>query len=134
MKVLLIGGTGLISTATTRALLARGADVTHFNRGKSQPEPLPGVKTIVGDRTDHAAFETAMADAGTFDCVIDMVGYKPVDAESVVRAFKGRIGHLVFCSTVDVYARPVPAFPIRENAPLGGRNDYGRKRSSAKTS
>ena len=126
MNVLIIGGTGLISTATTRALLARGADVTHFNRGKSRPEPLPGVKTIVGDRTDHAAFEAAMAEAGTWDCVIDMVGYKPADAESVVRTFKGKIGHFVFCSTVDVYARPVPAFPIREDAPLGGRNDYGR--------
>ncbi len=128
MKVLLIGGTGLISTATTRALLETGASVTHLNRGKSQAEPPPGVQTLIGDRTDYAAFEAQMADAGTFDCVIDMVGYAPEDAESIVRAFRGRVGHFVFCSTVDVYARPVPAFPIREDAPLGGRNDYGRKK------
>lgn len=128
MKVLIIGGTGLISTATTRTLLARGADVTHFNRGKSQAEPLPGVKTIGGDRRDFAAFEAAMAEAGTWDCVIDMVGYAPEDAESVVRAFKGRVGHFIFCSTVDVYDQPVADLPIRENAPRAGRNDYGKNK------
>ena len=33
MRVLIIGGTGLISTALTRALIARGDDVTLYNRG-----------------------------------------------------------------------------------------------------
>src|SRR4051812_23481823 len=102
MKVLLIGGTGLISTAITRALLELGADVTHFNRGRSAAPP-PGLTTLAGDRRDFPAFERQMAGAGTFDCVVDMVGYRPDEAESAVRALAGRVGQLVFCSTVDVY-------------------------------
>jgi nucleoside-diphosphate-sugar epimerase len=128
MNVLIIGGTGLISTAITRALLDIGASVTHFNRGKSQTDPPPGVQTLTGDRTDYAAFENAMAEAGTFDCVMDMVGYQPGDAQSVVRALGGKIGQLIFCSTVDVYDQPVGALPIREDAPRAGRNDYGRNK------
>lgn len=128
MNVLLIGGTGLISTATTRALLEMGASVTHFNRGKRNAEPPPGVQTIVGDHTYYAAFEARMADTGTGDCVIDMVGYQPGDADSVIRAFGGKFGHFVFCSTVDVYDQPVADLPIREDAPRAGRNDYGKNK------
>ncbi len=115
MKILIIGGTGLISTAITAQLLARGDDVTHYNRGQSG-SPVPGVHTIKGDRTDYAAFERQMADDGPWDCVMDMVGYKPDDGESVVRAFAGRTAHFIFCSTVDVYTKPAAQYPIREDA------------------
>ena len=91
MKVLIIGGTGNISTATARTLVARGDEVTLYNRGQRQVD-IPGAyKTIIGDRYDHAAFEAQMAQAGTFDCVIDMIGYAPEDVESAVRAFAGRV-------------------------------------------
>lgn len=126
MRVLIIGGTGLISTATTRALLERGDEVVHFNRGKnSVPE---AVQTIVGDRTDYAAFEQQMREAGYFDCVIDMVAYEPADAASAVRAFAGRVGQFIFCSTVDVYDKREATYPQRADAPRAGRNDYGRKK------
>jgi nucleoside-diphosphate-sugar epimerase len=124
MKVLLIGGTGLISTAITRTLVERGDDVTHFNRGQNSAPA--NVQTIQGDRTKHATFEQQMQQAGTFDCVIDMVGYTPQDARSAVRAFAGRTGHYVFCSTVDVYDKDEATYPQRESAPRAGRNNYGR--------
>ena len=109
MKVLIIGGTGLISTAITGQLLERGDDVTLYNRGKSEARIPAGAKTLHGDRKQYAEFEKQMAEAGNFDCVIDMVGFVPEDAESVVRAFKGRIGHFIFCSTVCVYGGPASA-------------------------
>ncbi|MEO7912468.1 MAG: NAD-dependent epimerase/dehydratase family protein [Roseiflexaceae bacterium] len=114
MKILLIGGTGLISSAITRELVARDDEVTHYNRGKSAPE-VAGVRTIVGDRTDHAAFERQIGELGSFDCVIDMVGFKPEDAESLTRACRGRAGHVIFCSTVDVYTKPAARYPIHED-------------------
>jgi len=116
MKILIIGGTGLISTAITEQLLARGDEVTHYNRGLSA-QPVAGVRTIHGDRTDYATFEQQMAEAGRFDCVMDMVGYKPEDGPSVVQAFTGRTDHFIFCSTVDVYTKPAAHYPIREDAP-----------------
>ncbi len=115
MKVLIIGGSGLISTAITRQLLARGDAVTLYNRGRTPLRVESAVQTIHGDRTDFAALEAQMA-AGSYDCVIDMVCYRPAEAESAVRAFVGRTDHYIFCSTVDVYTKPAASYPIREDA------------------
>ena len=47
MRILIIGGTGLISTSITRELLERGDDVTHYNRGRRKAAYGPGhVKQI----------------------------------------------------------------------------------------
>ncbi len=125
MKTLIIGGTGLISTWITLRLLEQGGhDLTLYNRGKTEVRFPPGAKTILGDRTDFPAFETQMQDAGTFDCVIDMVCYKPDEAHSVVRAFKGQVGQFIFCSTVDVYSKPPTRLPYTEEEPYGGLNSY----------
>ena len=131
MKILILGGTGLISTYITQQLLARGDEVWHFNRGQRAAgfgdiSFCGPIHTIVGDRAQAAQFEAQMRDAPGFDCVIDMIGYAPADVESDLRAFTGRCGHLIFCSTVDVYAHPHPqgALPYREDAPQAGRNAY----------
>ena len=125
MKILIIGGTGLISTAITTQLLERGDDVTLYNRGKSEARIPDGAKFLHGDRKEYAAFEAQMAEAGHFDAVMDMVGFSPADAESVVRAFKGRIGHFLFCSTVCVYGGPASHYPIKEDEPRFPTGGYG---------
>ena len=125
MRVLIIGGTGLISTAITRFLVERGDDVTLYNRGKTEPRIPPGPTSIIGDRKDYTVFESQMAEAGFFDCVIDMVCFMPEDAESLVRAFEGRIGQLIFCSTASVYSRPASRYPIREDESRIPLSSYG---------
>src|SRR5580692_3848733 len=114
MRILLIGGTGLISTPIARKLLAQGEEVVLFNRGAAEAPGLKSASRIVGDRYDSAAFVNAVREAGTFDCVVDMIGYEPRDAESLVAAVQGRSPHLVFCSTVDVYAKPAARYPVTE--------------------
>ena len=116
MRVLIIGGTGLISTAITRTLIARGNDVTLYNRGQTEADIIEVYDTITGNRKDYAAFEAQMAEAGNFDAVIDMIGFVPADIESAIRAFRGNIGQFIFCSTVDVYTKPAGCYPIREDA------------------
>jgi nucleoside-diphosphate-sugar epimerase len=125
MKTLIIGGTGLISSSITRQLLAQGADVTLYNRGKSEARFPEGAKVIQGDRRDYPAFEKQMQEAGHFDTVIDMIGFSPADGESSVRAFKGRIGHYIFCSTVCVYGGPVDSYPVKEHDPRNPIGSYG---------
>jgi nucleoside-diphosphate-sugar epimerase len=125
VRTLIIGGTGLISASITRFLLERGDEVTHYNRGKLDLYPAPPeVKQIQGDRTDYPRFERQIAEVGRFDCVIDMVGYAPGDAESAARAFRGRTGHFIFCSTVDVYLKPATRYPYTEDEAYGGLNAY----------
>lgn len=117
MKVLIIGGTGVISTSITRLLLDRGDEVFHYNRGTSvDVNSNSTVKKIYGDRRDFSAFETQMKGAGYFDCVIDMICFRPDEAESAVRAFKGRVGQFIFTSTTDVYTKKAKKFPIKEDA------------------
>jgi nucleoside-diphosphate-sugar epimerase len=115
MKILLLGGTGLISTGITRLLLERGDAVTHYNRGQRSQEFAGRVTTVTGDRYNHTAFEAQMAGVPAFDAVLDMIGYRLDDVRSLVRAFGGKTGHLIFCSTVDVYARPASRYPVHES-------------------
>ena len=128
MKILIIGGTGLISAAITKILIECCEDVTLFNRGQSFLPAYHDAKIIHGDRTDYTAFEELAAKLGYYDVVIDMVGYSPEDGESAVRAFSGRTGHFIFCSTVDVYHKPSLKYPIKENEPYGGLNSYSRNK------
>jgi nucleoside-diphosphate-sugar epimerase len=131
MRVLIIGGTGLISTAIVEQLLDRGDDVTVYNRGISEAR-FPGpsrVHALRGDRKDFPAFEAEMA-RHTFDAVIDMVAFAPVEAASLLRAFTGRARQIVVCSTVCVYGGPMTRLPATDDEPHRPVTDYGRNKSA----
>jgi nucleoside-diphosphate-sugar epimerase len=61
MKIMIVGGTGLISTPITRELVGRGDAVTVFNRGRAAGDLVGRIAQIVGDRTDAARFEAQIA-------------------------------------------------------------------------
>jgi nucleoside-diphosphate-sugar epimerase len=126
MKVLIIGGTGLISTGIVKALKGRGADITVFNRGKTDDRLGRDVRHLQGNRDDFGAFEGAMAGAGAWDVVIDMICFRPDQAESAFRAFAGRCGHFIFCSTVCTYGNTQTVLPTPEDAPQFPHSSYGR--------
>ena len=129
MHVLVLGGTGIISTGVTRALVEANHDVTVFNRGRTDVRLPASVDRITGDRTDYEAFERKMADVDV-DCVVDMLCFEPADVESAVRAFGGRIEQYVFCSTVAVYEQPAVTLPITEDAPRKrGQGGYGGEKA-----
>jgi nucleoside-diphosphate-sugar epimerase len=121
MKVLMIGGTGNISTAIVRRLLDEGCDLTIVGRHMG----TPGADFIGVDRTQHAAFEEAVHERGEWDCVVDMIGYTPEDARSALRAFAGRTRQFIFCSTVDVFQKPAPAYPIGDDSPRRAEARFG---------
>jgi nucleoside-diphosphate-sugar epimerase len=125
MRVLIIGGTGLISTEIVKILAARGDQITLFNRGIRAKE-IPGVATVVGDRRDYPAFIETMKSIGPFDAVIEMICFDRSDADSLVEAFRGRCPRIVFCSTVDVYSRPATKHPYTEAEPYGPLSGYAK--------
>ncbi len=126
MKVLIIGGTGLISTGIVKALLTRGAAITVFNRGQTDDRLDPDVRHLVGDRNDIPVFEHTVTAAGLWDVVIDMICFRPDQAESAVRAFAGRCGHFIFCSTVCTYGNTQTILPTLETTPQAPHSAYGR--------
>lgn len=123
MKVLIIGGTGLISTGIVEHLLERGADVTLFNRGQKGPAPA-GTRVIVGDRNRALDFASER-----FDVVIDMVCFSPEQAEACAQAFAGRTEQLIFCSTVCTYGVEIPPHVlIDESFELRPTTAYARNK------
>ena len=126
MKVLLIGGTGLISTGIVKALRTRGAAITVFNRGQTDDRLGPEVRHLTGDRNDFPAFEAAMGAAGKWDVVIDMICFRPDQAASAIGAFAGRCGHFIFCSTVCTYGNTQTVVPTVETTPQAPVSVYGR--------
>jgi nucleoside-diphosphate-sugar epimerase len=126
MKVLILGGTGKISTPLTHMLLDLGEDVTLVNRGQ-RPNPFgQHVRVITADRSDIPTFEATVREAGSFDVVVDMIGFHPAEVEATTRTLAGRCGQYVFWSTVDVYQRPSPTYPYREGDARRALSRYGQ--------
>jgi len=113
MKVLVLGGTGVISRQIIPLLLEQGHDVTIYNRGIRASGFAKEVKTIFGDKFQRDEFENQMR-MYKFDTVIDMICFNEEDAKSDIRAFKGNIGQLVVCSSGAAYKRPFKGVPISE--------------------
>lgn len=131
MKVLIIGGSGLISTGIVKALQTRDADITVFNRGTTDDRLGLDVKHLRGDRNDFPTFESKMADTGHWDVVIDMICFNAEQAASDVRAFAGRCGHFLFCSTVCTYGNTQTIIPTPETVPQNPHSPYGRDKVAA---
>jgi nucleoside-diphosphate-sugar epimerase len=124
MRVLVIGGSGFLSSAVVFELQAAGHQVTVFTRGQ---RPLPdGVEAIVGDRKDYASFPGHFM-GRPFDAVVDCICYTPEDARSDLRAFGGRVGHFVMISTDFVYG-PHRRLPMDEDTPTQAMSQYGRNK------
>ena len=115
MRILIIGGTGTISTGITRLLVEQGHDLVLYNRGQRPRQVEGDYEVVIGDRKDVSTFEKQMQEAGTFDCVIDMYCFLPEEAKDAIRIFSGRAGQYIYCSSVDAYTKPSATYPITES-------------------
>jgi nucleoside-diphosphate-sugar epimerase len=118
MRVLFIGGTGIISTACTQLAAQRGIDLTLATRGRRPAVPLPaGVKTLTLDMDDAPSAAQALAGA-TFDAVVDWIAFTPAEIERDLKLFRGRTGQYVFISSASAYQKPSGHYLITESTPL----------------
>ena len=112
MKLLVLGGTKFLGRAAVEAALARGDEVTLFNRGETNPELFPEVEKLRGDRDGGLS----ALEGREWDAVIDPSGYVPRVVRASAELLRGSVGHYVFVSSASVYAEPyVPGFD--ESAP-----------------
>jgi nucleoside-diphosphate-sugar epimerase len=127
MKILFLGGTGIISTACTQLALERGHHVTLLNRGR-HALPLRPSEVLVADLQDENATRAALADR-RWDAVVNFLGFAPPDVERDLRLFSGRVGQYVYISSASAYQRPVGDFLVTESTPLGNPFwDYSRNK------
>ncbi|MFW5794178.1 MAG: NAD-dependent epimerase/dehydratase family protein [Bacillota bacterium] len=117
MKVLFIGGTGLISTAVSELAIERGIDLYVLNRGNNN-EVLPNeAKTIICDINDEDTVKQALKDH-KFDAVVDWIAFVPKHVKRDYRLFKGITNQYIFISSASAYKKPLPKLPITEDIPL----------------
>jgi nucleoside-diphosphate-sugar epimerase len=87
MKVLFIGGTGLISTAVTKLAIEKGMDLTLLNRGQRSSAFSNQVKQLVCDIYDENAVKEMMKDLH-FDAIVDWIAFTVEHVERDYRLFK----------------------------------------------
>lgn len=119
MKILFIGGTGLISSACSELAVERSMELFILNRGKSKKYlPPAGVHMIAGDvYQDESGVATMLADH-QFDVVVDWIAFTPADIERDLRLFSGKTGQFVFISSASAYQKPPQHYIITEETPL----------------
>lgn len=114
MKLLIIGGTRFLGRAIVDVALARGHEVTMFNRGQSNPELYPEVEKIQGNRDGGLD----VLGGRTWDAVVDTCGYVPRLVRDSARFLRDVVDHYTFISTISVYPE-LPQANMDETAPLG---------------
>jgi 2'-hydroxyisoflavone reductase len=114
MRLLVIGGSVFLGQAFAAEALARGWEVTTFNRGLTAAD-LPGVRTVRGDR-ERPEDLARLAAAGPWDAVVDVCGYVPRVVGASVAALAGSAGTYLFISSINAYPG-FPAVPVDELSP-----------------
>ncbi len=128
MKALFVGGTGIISSAISSALVEQGWELYLLNRG-NRTERLPeGVKLLRADINDEELVCSLIKDEN-FDVVADFIAFVPSQVERDIRLFSGRTKQYIFISSASAYQKPLSDFRITESTPLANAYwEYSRNK------
>ena len=117
MKILMIGGTGTISSAITRQLSAEGHDLWLLNRGNRKNEVPTSVRQVIVD-IDNTEEVLRQIDGELFDAVCEFIGFLPSQVERDIHLFKGRTRQYVYISSASAYNKPAASHVIVEGTAL----------------
>lgn len=132
-SVLVLGGSEFVGRAVVEDVLARGWEVTTFNRG-TRPA-LPGVEALHGDRTDPSTLGPLRQ--GHWDVVVDTWSWAPAAVRDTVAVLADRVGRYVYVSSRSVHRFPTRAgadetAPVVDASPDDGADvDYARAKRGA---
>jgi Nucleoside-diphosphate-sugar epimerases len=115
VKVLFIGGTGNISTPSSKLAIEQGIELWHINRGLSPA--IAGVKTLQCDINDTEKLRTLLA-SHQWDCVVNWIAFTPVDVLRDIELFLGKTAQYIFISSASCYESPPSSPFITESTPL----------------
>ncbi len=111
MRILVLGGTKFLGRAFVEHALARGHELTLFNRGQTNPELFPEAEKVHGDR------EVSLdALAGhEWDVAVDVASWLPRVTRVAVDALRESVDRYVYVSSISVY-EPFAEPPVEGNA------------------
>ena len=118
MKILFIGGTGIISSGCAPLAVEKGHDLYLLNRSETTQRAAPaGANHIRGDIRRPAEIADLL-DGQMFDVVVDWVAFTTEHIETDLSLFRGKTGQYVFISSASAYQTPPQALPVTESTPL----------------
>jgi len=117
MKVLFIGGTGVISSACSQLAVDRGIELYLLNRGQTKRSVPSGANILHGDIRDIESVTSALG-SKDFDVVVDWIAYTPDHIKNDLDLFTGRTGQYIFISSASAYQTPPERLPVTESTPL----------------
>lgn len=119
MKLLFIGGTGLISSACSDLAVQHGHELFLLNRSASKKYPAPEAATVLqADIYADSAHLSALVADQHFDAVVDFIAFSPYDIQRDLSLFRDKTDQFVFISSASAYQKPVKNYLITEETPL----------------
>jgi len=112
MRILILGGTGLLGTAISNYLASQDHDVVVFCRGQKQSRISRKAESIYGHFADDEKLTELFAER-SFDAIVDLLTHDASSAQRVVNLFQEKTKHYVFVSNASVYG-PLSSLPADE--------------------
>jgi len=121
VKILFVGGTGIISSACVAEAMQAGHDVSTLNRGHSNlPRQVSAQNALIADASDADQVRAALG-RRSFDVVIQWTAYVSQQVTLDLDLYAD-VGQYVFISSASAYEKPPSHWLITESTPL--RNPY----------
>jgi 2'-hydroxyisoflavone reductase len=122
LELLILGGTGFIGPHIVDAALARGHQMTLFNRGRTNPGLFPGLEKLQGNRDPDKDEGLTALEGRSWDGVIDTSGYFPRLVGASAGLLADTTGLYVFISSISVYSDN-SIIDMDESGPLAVMDD-----------
>lgn len=120
MRVLLIGGSGIISSEICNLSIERGMDVTILNRGKRKNLINPKARLIVGDIRNESEDALRNKVSGLqYDVIVDFLTYNVDQLKRNLRIFDGLYTQYIFVSSATSYSEKETGSRYKEEDELG---------------
>lgn len=105
MKILLIGGSGTISSAVTQKLVSENHQVFVLNRGNNNDRLPSSVHVLVADMANENDVAEIIKDH-FFDAVCEFIAFHPSQIERDIRLFSEKTNQYIFISSASAYHKP----------------------------
>ena len=116
MRILFLGGAGMIGSAAAAEVVRQGHELTIMTRGEPQRPLPPAVRRLRCDVYQLDELRGTLR-GERYDAVVNWVGYTPAQLDGHTGLFSNLTWQYVFISTCSVFARPVPSLPVTESSP-----------------
>ncbi|NLW78956.1 MAG: NAD-dependent epimerase/dehydratase family protein [Ruminococcaceae bacterium] len=119
MRVLVLGGTGILGGPICKLAATQGMDVFCLSRSAHPNLQTDGIQYLVGHGLTAAELaKNELLKTTYFDVVMDLLSFEPDKLKEKLDFFNGNCGQYIFVSSATVYANTLPGTLITEDHPL----------------